>query len=78
MLHVNIICSFPFLQYISDLESTNVRIPPKEGHVINRSLLVFSVCRGGKIFGVGGKGELRETLKHSANVELQVYCFCKG
>lgn len=32
--------------------------------------------------GVGGDGgqeeELRETLKHSTNVELQVYCFCKG
>lgn len=58
--------------------------------MINRSLLVFSVCKGGKIFGVGGVGwggvggdggqeeELRETLKHSTNVELQVYCFCKG
>lgn len=41
--------------------------------MINRFLLVFSVCRGGKIFGVGGKGELRETY-----VELQIYCFCKG
>lgn len=55
IMHVNIICSFLFLQYISDSESTNVRIPPKEGHVINRSLLVFSVCRGGKIFGMGRK-----------------------
>lgn len=52
-----------------------MRVPPKEGHVINRSVPVFSVCRGGKIFGVGAK---RRASKHSANVELQVCCFCKG
>lgn len=52
---MSIISSFLFLWYVSDSKGTNVRVPPKEGHVINRSLLVFSVCRGGKIFGVGGK-----------------------
>lgn len=28
-----------------------MRIPPEEGHVMSRSLLVFFVCRGGKVFG---------------------------
>lgn len=47
-----------------------MKIPPEEGHVMSRSLLVFSVCRGGKISrGSEEEGELRKTSNHLANME---------
>lgn len=66
---VNAICSFLFLQHIGGSESTNVRIPPEEGHVMSRSLLVFFVCRRGKIFG-------RAWGKRRAQGNFEAPCKC--